>query len=228
MTRAAPPKRPARAARPKGRDTRADALAAARVEFAASGFAGARVDVIARRARLNKAMLYYHFGDKRGLYRAVLRDAFSVLISDVRAATDAAPAGGPRLEAYVDALLRAAASRGALVPILLRELAGGGRNLDTETLRVMVGLFQVTRDVLASAQRPGEFRHADPLLTHFVVIGSALTYVASEPIRTRIRRLRLPDGPSQFPQGTEPFARRLAMLLRETLCTPDTEAPRHA
>ncbi|MGO9605869.1 MAG: TetR/AcrR family transcriptional regulator [Candidatus Binataceae bacterium] len=44
-------------------------LAAARAEFSAKGLAGARVDAIARRARINKRMLYYYFGDKRGLYR---------------------------------------------------------------------------------------------------------------------------------------------------------------
>lgn len=42
-------------------------------EFAAKGFAGARVDAIARRARINKRMLYHYFGDKRGLFREVLR-----------------------------------------------------------------------------------------------------------------------------------------------------------
>src|SRR5436190_16378630 len=48
-------------------------LAAALEEFAAKGFAGARVDVIARNARINKRMLYHYFGDKEELFRAVLR-----------------------------------------------------------------------------------------------------------------------------------------------------------
>jgi AcrR family transcriptional regulator len=48
-------------------------LEAALKEFAAQGFAGARVDAIARRARINKRMLYHYFGDKRGLFREVLR-----------------------------------------------------------------------------------------------------------------------------------------------------------
>src|SRR5262249_39293875 len=42
-------------------------------EFAAKGFAGARVDVIARRAGINKRMLYHYFGDKEDLFREVLR-----------------------------------------------------------------------------------------------------------------------------------------------------------
>ena len=53
--------------------TREKILAAALTEFAAHGFAGARVDAIARRARVNKRMLYYCFGAKQNLYREILR-----------------------------------------------------------------------------------------------------------------------------------------------------------
>jgi AcrR family transcriptional regulator len=66
---------PARAAAP-GRNpqrTRERILAAALAEFAAKGFHGARVDYIARRAEINKRMLYHYFGDKENLFKAVLR-----------------------------------------------------------------------------------------------------------------------------------------------------------
>ncbi|MFZ2640023.1 MAG: TetR family transcriptional regulator [Verrucomicrobiia bacterium] len=47
-------------------------LTAAMTEFSAKGFAGARVDSIARRARINKRMLYHYFGNKEDLFRAIL------------------------------------------------------------------------------------------------------------------------------------------------------------
>src|SRR5271156_4336708 len=53
--------------------TRERILSAALKEFAANGFAGARVDAIARRADINKRMLYHYFGNKEKLFRAVLR-----------------------------------------------------------------------------------------------------------------------------------------------------------
>lgn len=52
-------------------------LSAALAEFSAKGFAGARVDAIARRARINKRMLYHYFGDKEVLFREVLRRKIS-------------------------------------------------------------------------------------------------------------------------------------------------------
>jgi len=52
--------------------TRERIFAAALREFSDKGFAGARVDRIARRARVNKRMLYHYFGDKAGLFREIL------------------------------------------------------------------------------------------------------------------------------------------------------------
>ncbi|MFZ5426132.1 MAG: TetR family transcriptional regulator, partial [Thermodesulfobacteriota bacterium] len=51
-------------------------LEAASTVFAEHGFAGARVDAIARAAGLNKAMLYYRVGDKARLYELVILSHF--------------------------------------------------------------------------------------------------------------------------------------------------------
>ncbi len=52
--------------------TRSALLDAAVVEFGAKGLAGARVDVIAARAGVNKQLISYYFGGKQGLYEAIL------------------------------------------------------------------------------------------------------------------------------------------------------------
>ena len=56
--------------------SRARIIGAATEEFAAHGYAGARVEAIAQRAGLNKQLISHHFGGKEGLYRAVLADRF--------------------------------------------------------------------------------------------------------------------------------------------------------
>lgn len=55
---------------------KADILEVATREFAAKGLTGARVDEIAERMQTSKRMIYYHFGSKEGLYRAVLADCY--------------------------------------------------------------------------------------------------------------------------------------------------------
>ena len=59
--------------------TREEILAAAQHEFAAKGLSGARVDAISRRARANKRLIYYYFGNKDGLYLAALERVYEGL-----------------------------------------------------------------------------------------------------------------------------------------------------
>ena len=47
------------------------------MEFAENGFNGARVNRIAARTHTSKRMLYYYFGDKKGLFIAVLAEAYA-------------------------------------------------------------------------------------------------------------------------------------------------------
>jgi AcrR family transcriptional regulator len=54
-----------------------DILAIATEEFAVNGLSGARVDAIAEKTQTSKRMIYYYFGGKEGLYRAVLQKAYA-------------------------------------------------------------------------------------------------------------------------------------------------------
>ena len=52
-------------------------LAAARAEFAAKGLSGARVNVIAERAGVNKQLIYYYYGSKDDLYRTAIEAVYA-------------------------------------------------------------------------------------------------------------------------------------------------------
>ena len=64
---------------------RHELLAAAIAEFAAHGFAGARMQVIADRTTSNKALIYGYFGSKQGLYMAVLESLYASIRAEEQA-----------------------------------------------------------------------------------------------------------------------------------------------
>ncbi|MBP2320997.1 AcrR family transcriptional regulator [Kibdelosporangium banguiense] len=73
------PGKPRRSPAPQERQadaerSRRQLLSAAFDEFAAKGYAGARVHEIAARAGVNKQLINYYFGGKEGLYRALQRE----------------------------------------------------------------------------------------------------------------------------------------------------------
>src|SRR5256886_13121402 len=75
-----------------------DALLAAGTElFAERGYDGVPVWAIAQKAGVNKAMINYHFGGKRKLYRAIVSATFGEMVASVERLPEAprpAP-GGP-------------------------------------------------------------------------------------------------------------------------------------
>ena len=73
--------------------TRDVLLRAARSAFAQGGLEGARVDDIARRAGINKQLVYHYFGSKDGLYMAVLEQVYrDIRQEETELALDALPA----------------------------------------------------------------------------------------------------------------------------------------
>lgn len=54
-------------------------MLAAKQEFSSYGFDGARVDEIAKRAQVNKQLIYYYFKNKDNLFVEILKESFSNL-----------------------------------------------------------------------------------------------------------------------------------------------------
>src|SRR5690349_8005317 len=100
-------------------------FAAAAEEFSERGFEGGGVDRIAAKARVNKAMLYYHFGSKRALYVEVLRDMFRAVGARARAIADGTGTAPEKLERWIATIIQEAAARPWFPPIMMRELASG-------------------------------------------------------------------------------------------------------
>jgi TetR/AcrR family transcriptional regulator len=168
--------------------SRASILAAAATAFAADGFAGASVDAIAARAGVNKAMIYYHFRSKHGLYLEILRGIFTAIGDRTTAIAGSAAPPAEKFFAFMDALHAEAGARPYLPPIMMREIAEGAQRLDEETLRLMSRLFTSLRAILDEGARRGVFRRANPLLTYFSVMAPIIFFRAAAPIRSAMQR----------------------------------------
>ncbi|MDQ0642034.1 TetR/AcrR family transcriptional regulator [Microbacterium murale] len=74
--------------------TRRKLLEAATAQFADVGLAGARVDAISREAGVNKERIYQYFGDKAGLFAAVLAAEVEHLLDGISVTGSGADAMG--------------------------------------------------------------------------------------------------------------------------------------
>ncbi|MFC2169870.1 TetR/AcrR family transcriptional regulator [Acidobacteriota bacterium] len=74
----------------KNIDSKERILDSALMEFAVHGFSGARMDRIARKAKINKAMIFYYFSSKKKLYSEILRQALLKIFIPISGIIDGA------------------------------------------------------------------------------------------------------------------------------------------
>jgi AcrR family transcriptional regulator len=178
-------------------DPRSRILATAAEVFAEKGFDGAGVDEIARRAGVNKAMLYYHVGDKAALYGAVTLEFLAIM----RARLLDAVAGLTDAPARIGAIQRAFISTFAAAPhwprLMQREIADGGAHLPAEALAAMAGVMALTRSIVAEGRQDGTLRDVHPLLAHLLIVASSMFVLNAQRLRGRLDELGLlpPDTP---------------------------------
>ena len=97
-------------------------LDAAEGEFAAAGFASARLEDIAARAGITRPSLLHHYATKEALYAAVVERAFAVLGEGLRGAMTAEGAFSRRLDGLIGAFVDFVEVRPAIASLIVREL----------------------------------------------------------------------------------------------------------
>lgn len=162
-------------------------LSAAAAEFAARGFDGAKVDRIAARARVNKAMIYYHFGSKAQLYREILLGVFTAIADAVdTGVTDVTPEG--RLGQFIRAVADHVTVQPRFAAMWLREMADGGVHIDEAILAELRRVLGVLGDLIEQGHHEGRFQAAHPLITQLGIVAPILFFAASAPVRQRVAR----------------------------------------
>jgi len=175
--------------------TRRLLLDAARRLFVRHGFAGASLDAVARLAGVNKALVRYHFGGKRGLYNHVLLEGLAAAQERLE---ELAAESGPateRLEQLIEAFAGFYAARPDLVMLLTREQMEGAGRLDDEVLAALVRFFDTTRRLLDDGIAAGRPRPLDPHHVHLVLAGSLIFFQLTAPAREGYSRRGLIPGP---------------------------------
>lgn len=180
-----------------------EALLAAGTEiFAAAGFDGARVEAIARRAGVNKALINYHFGGKAGLYTAILEETLGTAARRLEPLRGGEVAVDQRLRRFIATFAEIAVRRPAFPAMILREVLSGGRHLDDRLLPRFLGVFQIVQEIVDDGVRSGRFRPVDPLLTHLSLVGALVFFFATTTFRERLlaesRAGLAPPPPASF------------------------------
>jgi len=167
-------------------------LSSARQEFAEYGLAGARVDRIASKAGVNKAMIYYYFRSKENLYQTIISQQLSkikTLAEEIITAEVTPESLCLKLAEFYNSLFE---NQENLIPILLREVASGGERIRTILKQIIAEkrLDTKVKEVIDIGKKRGLFREVDTKQAIISFMGMNLFYLIMAPIINSIWEIK--------------------------------------
>lgn len=168
--------------RAAGARTRAAILAAAERVFARAGLAGARTDLIAAQAGVNKALLYYYFQSKERLYHAVLEDHFEQFNHQALQVLGEPGLAREVLLRYVNLHFDFMSARHRHAPLFQQFMCAGGRFSEDLVRKYFEPRGRAVAMLLERGMRDGEFRRVDPFHTAISIVALIVFYFSAAPV----------------------------------------------
>ena len=185
---------------------------AALKEFAQHGFEGARVDRIALKAKVNKAMIYYHYKNKENLYESILKEVYQAIFPLVIEKIPGEKKPDEKIEIIIGEFINFIQELDQdFVRMMLRELSSGGKYFKKIMFPgVIVPLLNFIETLFSDGARTGIFKGVNPHYTFLQTFGSIIFFNA---LRTVLADTA--DGAVLFPENCfEEYKLNLLKILK--------------
>jgi AcrR family transcriptional regulator len=153
-------------------------IQAAIKEFSTHGFAGARIDRIAKIAKVNKAMIYYHYKSKEKLYESILSIHTDGIYSFVQNIIPDGKADINQIYSLISIFIEYLNSLGPeFIKIMLGEFASGGKYIKKFIFPKLIGpvssllVTNMIREIEKKTIKP-----INPYYTFLQIIGSIVFF----------------------------------------------------
>ncbi len=154
--------------------------------FAERGLAGARMDEIARVAKVNKALLYYYFRSKEELHRFVLETLLSQLSARVGEAVTDTPSASKRLTAMVDNFFDFVLAHRNYPRLIQREIMSRGPNMGWIVSEYYRPLHRWLVRLIEEGISASEFRRVDARNAAVTVVAIMVHYFSAAPVLRQV------------------------------------------
>jgi AcrR family transcriptional regulator len=138
---------------------------------------------------LNKAMVFYYFKNKKGLYEAVMQEVLDEIYHTIVKENKKYQNPKQQLKAFVSTYAEFAYEHDYLPSLLLAELSDSGAVISEMLFSSMRQLFALFSDILYRGQKEDYFKDALPMILYFMIIGTLNLMVTTKALRIKASKM---------------------------------------
>jgi TetR/AcrR family transcriptional regulator len=162
----------------KRNDTKEKILNAARAVFAETGFKSANIEEIAKRAKVDRASVYYYIGDKKQIYSEVIARSLNKNIEELIRAAATGKSPEEKLRQYIASWVPEGGKRLKDNMIFFWEFASGGENISEAYKENFSKFIEIFIDIIEQGVKTGDFKPVNPFMLHMMIAGALVLWGA--------------------------------------------------
>ncbi len=165
--------------------TKAKIIHTSMMLFSTNGYDATTADEIAKACGVNKAMIFYYYKNKAGLYGAVLSQALESIHDEVISKDKEYLEPLEDLEIFIKTYALYCEKHPYLPALLLRELSNSGAYLPDVMFDSMRKLFILLSKILKEGEKQKLFSNVEPMIIHFMIVGTINLFITTKPLREK-------------------------------------------
>ncbi len=151
--------------------------------FAKNGYEKSSMEELAYMCNLNKAMIFYYYTNKRGLYEAVIIKILDEIYDRITKDNQNYNSSSKKLQSFIETYSNFAVSHPYLPSLLLRELSNSDSHLGKTLFTNMKKLYTLFENIIHKGINDGCFKDNLPMVIYFMVIGTLNLMITTKPLR---------------------------------------------
>jgi len=157
--------------------------------FSQKGFASTSMNELAERCGLNKAMVFYYFKSKKGLYESVMREVLVEIQQVIAEENKKHHTPREELEGFIRTYAKYANDHSYLPSLLLRELSDSSAMVPEMLFVSMRQLFALFSDILKRGEEKGCFPETVPMILYFMILGTLNLMITTKALREKAAKM---------------------------------------
>ena len=165
--------------------TKAKIIHTSMMLFSTNGYDATTAEEIAKACGVNKAMIFYYYKNKAGLYSAVMSYALGAIHEEIITSNKCCVSPLADLEAFIKTYAYYCEKNPYLSSLILRELSDSGAHLPEMMFASLRKLFALLSEILHEGEKQGLFHNIEPMIIHFMIVGTINLFITTKPLREK-------------------------------------------
>ena len=159
-------------------------------EFATLGYSGLSMNKLAEKLKINKAMIYYYFKDKRNLYDEVISSIIELNEEEKKEILNSSLEAKEKFKRYIKLYTKTISNNPNIIPITLREMANFDLGIENNIPNSIEQELVLMKQIILQLNLKEKYKDIDFYELKAMIIGTISSYYSMQKTPLKLSNIK--------------------------------------